>query len=209
MGTKLAFMHFLYDFRSFFFHNTSEQHTVMMPLVQNPTVEVKLSCKPSQKLLIGHRRFGRIILSFEELFDIMIPWITIQFNISLKAECRLIQPIDGDIRHFIGPFHFEHGSQSSESISKIFLFSRNMLECDLIKVRNESHHMLSVWNQILMASFPISIDLANNKIGIPINFQVLDSQIDRSFDTIDASFILSHVISAIKTDSGRKRNMKT
>src|SRR3954468_9069351 len=77
MGTKLAFMHFLYDFRSFFLHNTSEQHTVMMPLVQLPTIEVKLSCKPSQKLLIGLRRFGRILLSFEELFDIMIPGITI------------------------------------------------------------------------------------------------------------------------------------
>src|SRR3954464_4406341 len=98
MGTKLTFVHFLYDFRSFFLHNTSEQHTVMMPLVQNPTVEVKLSCKPSQKLLISHRRFGRIFLSVVELFDIMIPGITIQFNISLKAECRLIQPIDGDIR---------------------------------------------------------------------------------------------------------------
>src|SRR4051812_17384452 len=84
-----------------------------------------------------------------------------------------------------------------------------MLECDLIKVWNESHHMLPVRNQILMASFPISIDLANDKIGIPINFQVLDSQIDPSFDTIDTSFILSHVISAIKTDSGCKWNMKT
>src|SRR3954462_7445134 len=209
MGTKLAFVHFLYDFRSFFLHNTSEQHTIMMPVVQKPTVEVKLSCKPSQKLLISHRRFGRILLSFEELFDIMIPWISIQFNISLKAKCWLIQPVDGDVRRFIGPFHFEHGSQSSESISKIVLFSRNMLECDLIKVRNESHHMLSVWNQILMASFPISIDLANDKIGIPKHFQVLDSQIDRSFDTINAGFILSHVIGAIKTDSGCKRNMKT
>src|SRR4051812_40538438 len=77
MGTKLTFMHFLYDLRSFFFNNTPKQHTVMMPLVQNPTVEVKLSCKPSQKLLISHRRFGRILLSFEELFDIMVPGITI------------------------------------------------------------------------------------------------------------------------------------
>src|SRR3954469_21839499 len=77
MGTKPAFVHFFYDFRSFFIHNTSEQHTIMMPLVQNPTVEVELSCKPSQKLLISHRRFGRILLSFEELFDIMIPRITI------------------------------------------------------------------------------------------------------------------------------------
>src|SRR4051812_33444694 len=127
MGTKLAFMHFLYDFRSFFFNNTSEQHTVMMPLVQNPTVEVKLSCKPSQKLLIGHRCFGRILLSFEELFDIMIPWISIQFNISLKAKRRLIQPVDGNVRRLIGPFHFEHGSQRSGSISKIVLFFRNML----------------------------------------------------------------------------------
>src|SRR3954471_5205994 len=209
MGTKLTFVHFLYDFRSFFLHNTSEQHTVKMPLVQHPTVEVKLRCKPSQKLLISHRRFGRILLSFEELFDIMIPGITIQFNISLKAKRRLIQPVDGNVRRLIGPLHFEHGSQSSESISKIVFFSRNMLECDLIKVRVESHHMLSVRNQILMASFPISIDLANDKIGIPINFQVLDSQIDRSFDTIYTSFIFSHVISAIKTDSGCKRNMKT
>src|SRR3954466_477409 len=139
----------------------------------------------------------------------MIPWISIQVNISLKAKCRLIQPVDGDVRRFIGPFHFEHGSQSSESVSKIVLFSRNMLECNLIKVRNESHHMLPVRIQILMASFPISIDLDNDKIGIPINFQVLDSQIDRSFDTINACFILSHVISAINTDSGCERNVKT
>src|SRR3954466_9631231 len=136
IGTKLAFVHFLYDFRSFFLNNTSEQHTIMMSLVQIPTVKVELSCEPSQKLLISHRRFGRILLSFEELFDIMIPWITIQFNISLKAKCRLIQSVDGNIRRLIGPFHFEHGSQSSESISKIVFFSRNMLECDLIKVRN-------------------------------------------------------------------------
>src|SRR3954470_15336321 len=142
----------------------------MMPLVQNPTVEVELSCKPSQKLLINHRRFGRILLSFEELFDIMIPGITIQFNISLKAKRWFIQPIDGNVRRLIGPFHFKHGCQSSKSISKIVLFSRNMLECDFIKVRNESHHMLPVWNQIMMTSFPISIDLANDKIGIPINF---------------------------------------
>src|SRR3954466_3320043 len=94
MGTKLTFVHFLYDFRSFFLHNTSKQHTIMMPLVQHPTVEVKLSCKPSQKLLISHRRFGRILLSFEELFDVMIPGITIQFNISLKEKRRLIQPVD-------------------------------------------------------------------------------------------------------------------
>src|SRR3954469_12470234 len=73
MGTKLAFVHFLYDFRSFFLNDTSKQHAVMMPLVQHPTVEVKLSCKPSQKLLISHRRFGRILLSFEELFNVMIP----------------------------------------------------------------------------------------------------------------------------------------
>src|SRR3954464_13315149 len=139
----------------------------------------------------------------------MIPGITIQFNIGFKEKCWFVQSVDGDVGRLIGPFHFEHGSQSSESISKIVLFSRDMLECDLIKVWNESRHMLPVWNQILMASFPISIDLANDKIGIPKNFQVLDSQIDRSFDTIDASFILSHVISAIKTDSGCKRNMKT
>src|SRR3954466_7605926 len=139
----------------------------------------------------------------------MIPWISIQFNISLKVKCWFVQPIDGDVRRLIGPLHFEHGSQSSESISKIVLFSRNMLECDLIKVRNKSHHMLPVRNQILMASFPIPIDLANDKIGIPINFQVLDSQINRSFDTINAGFIFSHVISAIKTNSGCERNMKT
>src|SRR3954468_23725988 len=47
MGTKLAFVHFFDDFRGFFLHNTSEQHAIMMPLVQHPTVEVKLSCKPS------------------------------------------------------------------------------------------------------------------------------------------------------------------
>src|SRR3954471_20474886 len=97
MGTKLTFVHFFYDFRGFFLHNTSEQHTIMMPLVQHPTVEVKLSCKPSQKLLVSHRCFGRILLSFEELFDIMIPGISIQFNIIFKTERRFVQSVDGDV----------------------------------------------------------------------------------------------------------------
>src|SRR3954468_16579581 len=44
MGTKLAFVHLFYDFRSFFFHNTPKQHPIRMPLVQTPAVKVKLSC---------------------------------------------------------------------------------------------------------------------------------------------------------------------
>ena len=54
--------------------------------------------------------------------------------------------------------------------------------------------MLTIENQVLMTSLPISINLADNKIGIPVNFQEFDAQVDRRFNAINASLILSMLL---------------
>ena len=58
-----------------------------------------------------------------------------------------------------------------------------------------------------MASLPISINLADNKIRIPVNFQKFDAHVDRRFNAINASLIFGHVVSSIETNMSRERNV--
>src|ERR1051325_4928449 len=91
----------------------------------------------------------------------------------------------------------------------MILLSGDMLKCDIFKIRNQLHHMLAIRDQVLMASFPITVNLTDNEIGIPENLQELDMQVNFRFNPINTCFILYHVISAVKTNTGCKRNVET
>src|ERR1051325_4740184 len=91
----------------------------------------------------------------------------------------------------------------------MILLSGDMLKCDIFKIRNQLHHMLAIRNQVLMTSFPITVNLTDNEIRIPKNLQELDMQVNCCFNPINTGFILCHVISAVKTNPGCERNMET
>src|ERR1043165_1546397 len=91
----------------------------------------------------------------------------------------------------------------------MILLSGDVLECDIFKIRNQLHHMLAIRDQVLMTSFPITVNLTDNEIRVPKNLQELDTQVNRRFNPINTGFILCHVVGAVKTNSSCKRNMET
>src|ERR1051325_6915733 len=209
MRPKGTFMNFFYNLICFVSIHASEQNRVIVPFVQHTPIEEKLSRVLAQGLLINDRSIIRVFFGLEIPFDVIEPRFFIRFTFHFKTERRLIQPHYSDRRGIIRPSDLKHGRQSSQSVCQIVLLPWDVIKGDLVEIRDQLQDMISVWNQIRVASLPISIDLTNYQSRISVYRQVFDSQINGCFNPKNTSFVLGHIIGAIKTDSSREWNMKT
>ena len=77
-----------------------------------------------------------------------------------------------------------------------------MVQFDFRKVRQQTPRVVTVRDQIGMMGLPFTLYLVDDKCGVSIDVQMLDSHIDGFFNSKDARLVLGHIVGALKHNPG-------
>ena len=83
MGSKQAFMHLFHQMVSLRSIYASKQSCVMVPIVQDFPTQEKLAHHFPDEFLLTVYGPERVFTIFDISFDIMVPWLPIDFNFNV------------------------------------------------------------------------------------------------------------------------------
>jgi len=79
MGSKSAIVHIMHQLLCFAFINTPQQYHIVVPFVQNISVQQELTSQSSQGLLVFVGSTRRVFTVLQKLLNIMIPGSVVNY----------------------------------------------------------------------------------------------------------------------------------
>src|SRR4051812_16784480 len=133
MSTKRTFMNFMHQHVCFVSIHASEQDHVIIPFIQNISIDEETASQSPQSFLVFIRCPKWVLLSLEEVLNIEIPRLFICCFLNYKYMSKSIKTPDCNLRLLIMGINLVHGRQYGLCISHLILISRDVVEFNFVE----------------------------------------------------------------------------